>query len=333
MTKHPLLACALLVVLSPAFAETLTGAGATFPLPIYTRWFAAFHERYPQDEVTYQPTGSAEGIRKLREGAIDFAGSDIPLDDHQMSEMGRSVLHFPTVLGAVVPIYHIGGLSKDLNFTPETLAKIFLGTIRRWNDPEIRAANPHVRLPDAPIVVVHRSDGSGTTYVLSSYLTKVSADWKAQAGIGATVQWPVGIEASGNGGVAGLVRHTANSIGYVEFIYALQQHLGYGLVRNGAGRFVQANLDSISAAARSLAAISPDLRNPAIGSSADDAYPITGFSYLLIPSTLGGEKAAAAKRLLNWILTSGQAQSPALGYAPLPASVIEAEKAVIDRIR
>jgi phosphate transport system substrate-binding protein len=283
-------------------AQELRGAGATFAYPLYQKWFQSYEQQHPGTHFSYEAIGSTAGIAKLRAGSIDFAGSDIPVTDERLEV-------YPTVAGAVVPIYNLLGLGGDVRFTPQALAEIYLGTIRKWSDSALAKSNSQVRLPDAAIVPVHRSDGSGTTYVFTEYLAKTSPEWKQRGG---TVDWPVGQGAEGNEGVARLVQQTPNSIGYVEFIYAIENHLSYGAVRNQAGRYVVANLDSISAAAAT--APSPVSITDAPGK---DAYPIAAFTYLLAPR----EASPALRDFLIWMLGPGQKQAPALGYAPLPEAI------------
>jgi len=313
----------LLGALSAAAQTTLSGAGATFPAPLYDKWFRAFEQRYPDWRVHYDAVGSEAGIHAFRQGATDFAASDMPLDDRELSALGRPVLQFPTAIGAVVPIYHLEGVAADLRFTPESLAGIFLGRIRRWNDPALQSANRGVRLPNHEIAVVHRSDGSGTTYIFTDYLTKVSSEWKT-IGAGATVPWPVGAGAEHNEGVAEAVQRTPFSIGYVEFIYALQNHLSYGSVRNPAGHFVHADLDTIPAAAADCAStMPPHFQLSITAAPGRNSYPISGFTYLLISAHTGNqEKDRLLRALLDWVLSSGQRQSAALGYGSLPAEII-----------
>jgi phosphate transport system substrate-binding protein len=273
--------------------------------------------------IRYEGVGSAEGIHRLAEGKADFAGSDMPLDEEHLAKLGRPVLQLPSAIGAVVPIYHVEGVTADLRFTPAALAGIFLGRIKQWNDPVIQSANRGVRLPNREIRAVYRSDGSGTTFVWTDYLSKVSAEWKATAGSGTSVPWPVGQGAMGNEGVARQVSATPDSIGYVEFIFALRDHLSYGAVRNGAGRFVAADLDSIAAAAANAAPGMPaNFRLSITNAPGRDSYPITSFTYLLVADIA---KNASMGDLLQWILTSGQRQSAGLGYGSLPPEIVERE--------
>src|SRR6202042_2333858 len=227
----------------------LNGAGATFPNPIYTKWFDVYHTAHPNVQINYQSIGSGGGIRQLQAGTVDFGASDGPMSDEQLSQSKFKILHFPTVLGADVPSYNVPGVTGELNFTQKALAGIFLGTITKWNDTEIAKANPGVNLPNADIVVVHRSEGSGTTFIWTDFLSKVSDEWKNKVGRGASVNWPVGLGNKGNEGVSGLLKQTPNAIGYVELVYAVQNNIAYGKVQNSAGKFVKADLASVTAAA------------------------------------------------------------------------------------
>jgi phosphate transport system substrate-binding protein len=302
--------------------DSLTGAGATFPYPLYQKWIDAFERKFPV-KITYRAIGSTAGIAALKNGEVDFAASDAPLSEQQLAEFKQKVFHIPTVVGGVVPIYNLEGVIRDLHFTPETLAGIYLGKVRRWDDPLIKSANRGISLPQKDIVVVHRSDGSGTTYIWTDYLSKVSPGWRSSVGRGTNIKWPAGSGAEGNDGVAGLVGKTPNAIGYVEFIYAIQSHLSYGAVRNASGHMVEASLSSIAAAAAAFAPTSTDdLRSSITNSPEANSYPITSFTYFLIP-----EKFASASKtklmgsFLDWALTSGQKQSAALGYVALPDEV------------
>jgi phosphate transport system substrate-binding protein len=317
----------------------LTGAGATFPYPIYSRWFDQYHQLKPGVTVNYQSIGSGGGIKQVTEGTVDFGATDGPMTDEQIGEFktkrGVDVLHFPTVLGAVVPVYNLPGVGGDLNFTSAALAGIFLGTVRKWNDPAIAAANSGVRLPDRDIVVVHRSDGSGTTYVWTDYLSKISPEWMNKVGRNASVNWPVGLGAKGNEGVAGLVRQTEGAIGYVEMIYAVQNNLTSGAVQNAAGQFVAATMAAVSAAAAGAAAEMPDdFRVSITDAPGADAYPISSFTWLLVPAKIDD---AAKKRVivefLQWMLDDGQGIAEQLSYARLPAEVIAKERKAIDAIQ
>jgi phosphate transport system substrate-binding protein len=304
-------------------AQVLIGAGATFPYPVYSRWFQDFREAYPRMSVNYQSVGSGAGISQLTAGVVDFGASDMPLTGQQLSAMKSRVLHFPTVMGGVVPIYNLGDIR--LQFTPEILAGIFLGDIIRWNDPVIRRANPGVDLPDLSIEAIHRSDSSGTTFVFTDYLSKAVPVWKIRVGSGTTVNWPVGEGEKGSEGVATRTRRAWGSIGYVELAYALQNSVAYGAVRNSSGVFVRADMKSVSAAA-ARAEIPQDFRVSITDAPGADAYPISTFTWLLVPYTIADPaKKKALLTLLRWTLTKGQSECATLGYAPLPPSVVEKE--------
>ena len=313
----------------------LNGAGATFPYPIYSKWFDEYHKLHPNIQINYQSIGSGGGIRQLAEGTVDFGASDGPMTDAQLAQAKVKPLHFPTVLGADVAIYNIPGVTAELKFTPEALAGIFLGKITKWNHPALAKANPGVNLPAKDVVVIHRSDGSGTTYIWTDYLSKVSPEWQSRVGRNTSVNWPVGLGGKGNEGVSGLVRQTPNSIGYVELTYAIQTRLAYGLVRNSSGNFVKADLAGVTAAAASAAqAIPDDFRVSITNPSGKDAYPISSFTWLLIPAKI--QDAAKRKALvdfLGWMLSEGQKYAQPLSYAPLPKEVAGKVKATIAQVR
>lgn len=316
----------------------LNGAGATFPAPIYSTWFKEFSKQRPTVEINYQALGSGAGIGLFMQGNVDFGASDGPLSDQQLSEYQKKysalALHFPTVLGADVPAYNIPGVSEALNFTPEALAGIFLGKITKWNDPEIAKPNPNVKLPANDIVVVHRSDGSGTTYIWTDYLSKVSEEWKAKVGRGTSVNWPVGIGANGNEGVSDAVKQTPNSLGYVELIFAVQKHLICGRVRNSSGKFIQADVANVTAAASDAAKTMPDdFRISITNVAGNNAYPVASFTWLLIPSRIqDAKKKQAVIDFLHWMLTTGQDLTEPLAYSRLPREVVEKETSAISRI-
>ena len=314
-------------------AVLVNGAGATFPYPIYSKWFDEFHKRNPDVQINYQSIGSGGGIRQVTDGTVDFGASDGPMTDEQLAATKVPILHLPTVLGAVVPTFNLAGI-EALRFTPEALAGIFLGRITRWDDAALAEANPGVKLPGQAIVPVHRSDGSGTTYVFTDYLTKVSPEWSSSVGKGTAVNWPVGIGGKGNEGVTGLVKQTPNTIGYVELVYAVQNKLPVGAVKNRGGRFMQASLDSITAAAASAASnMPPDFRVSITDAAAPDAYPIASFTWLLVPTRIkDAEKGRAMKEFLAWMLADGQKLAPGLQYAPLPEAVIGLERQALERI-
>lgn len=301
----------------------INAAGATFPYPIYSKWFDDFHKANPGVQINYASVGSGAGIGQLQAGTVDFGASDMPMTDEQLAQAKVKVLHFPTVLGAAVVTYNLPGVSAELKFTQKALAGIYLGTITRWNDPAIAKANPGVSLPNADIVVVHRSDGSGTTFIWTDFLGKASSDWASKVGAKSSVNWPVGLGGKGNEGVSGLVKQTPNSIGYVELIYAVQNKMSYGWVQNAAGQFIKADLASVSAAAAGAAKTMPDdFRVSITNAPGATAYPISSFTWLLIPVQIqNAAKRDAIKLFLNWMVTSGQASVEALSYAQLPKAV------------
>lgn len=316
-------------------AVLLNAAGATFPYPIYSKWFDVYHSAHPDVQINYQSIGSGGGIRQLQAGTVDFGASDGPMTDEQLAQSKVKVLHFPTVLGAVVPTYNIPGVSGDLNFTQKAIAGIYLGQITKWNDPEIVKANSGVKLPNDDIVVVHRSDGSGTSYIFTDFLSKVSPEWKSKVGTNTSVNWPVGLGGKGNEGVSGLVKQTPDSIGYIELIFAAQNNIPYGKVQNAAGKFVKADLAGVTAAAAGAAKEMPaDFRVSIADAPGPTAYPISSFTWLLIPSHIpDAAKKAAIKDFLKWMLKDGQNYNEGLTYAKLPAAVIAKEEKAIDLIQ
>jgi phosphate transport system substrate-binding protein len=314
----------------------LNAAGATFPYPIYSKWFDQYHTAHPNVQINYQSIGSGGGIRQLLDKTVDFGASDGPMNDDQLKQASVPILHFPTVLGADVPSYNVAGLQAELNFTPEALSGIFLGKVTKWNDPAIASANPGVKLPGDDIVVVHRSDGSGTTYIWTDYLSKVSPEWMQKAGKGTSVNWPVGLGGKGNEGVASLIQQTPGSLGYVELIYAIQNHMSYGKVKNAAGAFVKADLASVSAAAAAVAKEMPDDFRVSITDPPNNkaAYPISSFTWLLIPSKFTDTaKRDVVKDFLKWMMTDGQNSCEALAYAKLPKEVVAKEMKAIAKIQ
>jgi len=318
-----------------ASAETINAAGATFPAPIYQKWFEEYHKAHGDVQINYQSVGSGAGIRQLTEGTVDFGASDMPMTDEQLGAIKKyKVLHFPTVLGGVVPTYNVQGVSGDLKFSGPVLAGIFLGKIKKWNDPSLKADNPGVNLPNEDITVVHRSDGSGTTFVWTDFLSKVSPDWKA-VGSGTSVKWPVGLGGKGNEGVAGLVKQTPFSIGYVELIYAAQNKMGYGSVKNAAGAYVKADAASVTEAAAGAAKNMPaDFRVSITNAPGKSAYPISTFTWLLIPEKIdNATKKNGIKQFLQWMLENGEKEAAGLDYAPLPQPVIAKELKQISAIQ
>src|SRR5262249_9724721 len=320
-------------------ALLINGAGATFPYPIYSKWFDVYHGKNPNIQFNYQSVGSGAGIKQVTEGTVDFGATDGPMNDEQMKafldKRKTSILHFPTVLGAAVPTYNIPGVSATLNFTPEALAGIFLGKITKWNDPAIAGPNKGVNLPNADIVVVHRADGSGTTYIWTDYLSKVSDEWKNKVGRNTSVSWPVGLGGKGNDGVTGAVKNQPNTIGYVELIFALSQKIPYGAVKNSAGDFVKADLASVSAAAASSSKDMPaDFRVSITNAPGKGAYPISSFTWLLIPAKFqDGAKHDPMKDLVKWGITAGEKDVEALSYAKLPKEVVSQELKAIGTIQ
>lgn len=318
---------------------SITGAGATFPYPMYSKWFDEYHKKNPSLEINYQSIGSGGGIKQVTEGTVDFGASDGPMSDEQLKaykdKHGFAVLHFPTVLGADVPTYNIPGVSGELNFTPEALAGIFLGKITRWNDPVIAGPNKDVNLPANDIIVIHRAESSGTTYIWTDYLSKVSEEWKTRVGKNTAVNWPVGLGGQGNEGVSGLVKQTPNSIGYVELIYAIQNKMPYGRVRNSSGAFIKADLASVTAAAAGAAQNMPaDFRVSITNAPGKDAYPISSFTWLLIPSKFSdASKRDAIKGFVSWMLGEGQNYTEALSYARLPKEVVAMEKKALAEVQ
>ncbi len=317
----------------------INGAGATFPYPIYSKWFDEFHKKDANLQINYQSLGSGAGIRQVTEGTVDFGASDGPMNDEQLkayqAKHGFPILHFPTVLGADVPTYNIPGVSAELNFTPDALAGIFLGRISKWNDPAIASANKGVNLPGNDIVVIHRSDGSGTTYIWTDYLSKVSSDWKDKVGKGTSVAWPVGLGGKGNEGVAGLIKQTPNAMGYVELIYAIQNKMPYGKVKNSAGDFIKADLASVSAAAAGTIKTMPDdFRVSITNAPGKTVYPISSFTWLLVPSKFSdAKKRDALKTFVQWMLTDGQGFAENLAYAKLPSEVVAKEQKALSKIQ
>jgi len=320
-------------------ALSINGAGATFPYPVYSKWFDEYQKKNSQVQINYQSIGSGGGIKQVTEGTVDFGASDGPMNDEQLKAFqdkhGFGILHFPTVMGAVVPTYNVPGVTSALNFTPDALAGIFLGRITKWNDPAIAGTNKGVNLPAADIVVVHRSDGSGTTYCWTDYLSKVSDEWKTKVGKGTSVNWPVGLGGKGNEGVTGQIKNAPNSIGYVELIYAVSNNIPYGSVKNSSGSFIKADLASVSAAAAAVAKTMPDdFRVSITNPPGETAYPIATFTWLLIPEKFSDSaKRDAIKGFVNWMLVDGQNYAEQLSYAKLPNEVIAKEKKALGKIQ
>jgi phosphate transport system substrate-binding protein len=323
-----------LAVAVPVFAQTtLNGAGATFPYPIYSKWFSEYNKLHSDVQINYQSIGSGGGIRQVLNGTVDFGASDGPMSDDQLKEAKIKILHIPTVLGAVVPAYNVPGVSGEIKFTPEVLANMFLGKITNWNDPAIAKANPNIKFPNQAVIIVHRSDGSGTTFIFTDYLSKVSSQWASEVKKGTTVSWPLGLGGKGNEGVAGQIRQLPGALGYIELIYALQNNIPYGSVQNAAGNFVKASLGGVTEAAGSVKTMPADFRVSITNAPGKDAYPISSFTWLLIP--VQSKDANHGKILvdfLNWMVGDGQKMTTQLSYAPLPESVVEKVKAAIKQV-
>ena len=323
MKKSLVAAMLFVLAMSAAQAQKLTGAGATFPYPIYSKWFSEYSAAHPGVEINYQSIGSGGGIRQVTAGLVDFGATDGPATDEQLAASKTKLIHIPTVLGAVVPIFNVPGVN-DVKFSSDVLADIFLGKISNWNDDRIAKDNPGVKLPDQKIIVVHRSDGSGTTYIFTDYLSKVSSEWANGPGKGASPSWPVGVGGKGNEGVAGLVRQLPGSLGYVELIYALQNKISYGEVKNAAGNWEKASIEGVTEAAASIKVLPADYRVSITNAPGADAYPISSFTWLLVPlKSPDPAKGKVIKDLLSWIVNSGESEVSAFSYAPLPKSVAE----------
>ncbi len=317
---------------SVASAQKLNAAGATFPYPIYSKWFSEYNSSHGI-QINYQPVGSGAGIRQVTAGTVDFGASDGPMTDEQIATSKVKIQHIPTVLGAVVPIYNLQGVNGGLKFSPDVLADIYLGKITNWNDARLAKDNQGVSLPNTEIFVVHRSDGSGTTYIFTDYLSKVSGDWKGGPGKGTSPSWPRGIGAKGNEGVAGMVRQTPGAIGYVELIYALQNKIDSGLVKNPGGVFMKASIESVTAAAASMKQMPADYRVSITNAPGKDAYPISSFTWLLVPNPgPDGAKSKVIKDFLTWMLDH-ESEVTSLNYAPLPEAVTTKVKATISQLK
>jgi phosphate transport system substrate-binding protein len=305
----------------------ITGAGATFPYPIYSKWFAEYNRLHPNVEINYQSIGSGGGVKQLTSQTVFFGASDYPLTPEQIQSAPGTILHFPTVLGAVVPIYNLPGVSAELKFTGPLLADIFLGKITKWNDQAIATLNPGVSLPGTDITVVHRSDGSGTTYIFVDFLAKLSPEWKKRVGVAGSVNWPVGVGAKGNEAVAGMVKQTPGALGYTEPAYATENKIAFGSVQNAAGKFIKASAASVTAAAAAAVKQMPaDFRVSITNPPGDDAYPLASFTWLLMYEN--PKDKALAKTMVDftkWALSDGQKYAADLGYAPLPKVVVDLE--------
>ena len=313
----------------------INGAGATFPNPIYSKWFDEYNKKNPNVRINYQPIGSGGGIRQITAQTVFFGATDGPMTEEQILAAPGKILHVPTVLGADVPIYNLPGVSGEIKFTGAVLADIYLGKITKWNDAALAKLNPQAKLPATDITVVHRSDGSGTTYIFVDFLAKTSPEWKKKVGVATSVMWPTGVGGKGNEGVAGLVQQVPGSIGYVELIYALQNKIAYGSVQNLAGEFVRASVQSVTAAAAGAAAKMPaDFRVSITNAEGKGVYPISSFTWLLLyenPKDKAQSKAMV--EFVKWALGDGQKFAPQLGYAPLPPEVVKMELAALAKVR
>jgi phosphate transport system substrate-binding protein len=322
----------LLATVGNMQAQKLTGAGATFPYPIYSKWFSEYSAAHPGVEINYQPIGSGGGIKNVTAGLVDFGAADVPMNDDQLAQSKIKILHIPTVLGAVVPIFNVTGVS-DLKFSPEVLADIYLGKITNWSDPRIAKDNPGVKLPSENITVVHRSEGSGTTFIFSDYLSKVSKDWLNGPGRGAALNWPKGVGGKGNDGVAGYIRQLPGSIGYVELIYAMQNHISFGEVKNPAGNWVKGSIAGVTEAAASVKQMPADYRVSITNAPGAQAYPISSFTWLLVPiHPQDAAKGRVLKDFLNWMLNSGENEVSSLYYAPLPKAIVDKEHVTVNNL-
>lgn len=330
-----ILVVALLLAASSALSigqTALNGAGSTFVEPIMARWITEYERHHPDVQFSYLGVGSGAGIAQTMRGMLDFGATDAPLTDVQLSKSSTKIIHVPVIIGSDVPAYNLPSIKAELKFTPAILARIFLGEITRWDDAAIRSANPGISLPEKAIVVIHRSDGSGTTYVWTEYLSKVSAEWKQRVGKGTTVKWPVGVEGKGNEGVAVAIRQTDGAIGYLELAYAVKDKIAYGSVQNAAGQFIKATVESTAAAAAGEKELPPDLRVSISDAPGAESYPIASFSWVLLPTSLRGTpKGRELANFLTWVVGDGQRFAPDLFYAPLPQSVAAQARKVIEQ--
>lgn len=318
-----------------AVAQNINAAGATFPYPIYNRWFSEYAQAHPSVHINYQSIGSGGGLQQISQGTVDFGASDMPVPDDKIAAAKVKFTNLPTVLGAVVPVYNIPGVSQTLNFSGDVLADIYLGKIKMWNDPRIEKDNAGVKLPATAILPVYRSEGSGTTFIFTDYLSKVSPEWSSKVGKNTSVQWPVGIGQKGNEGVSGMVRQTPGSIGYVELIYALQNKIAYGTVKNKDGKFLKASTEGVTEAAASAAkTMTTDFRVSITNAAGPNSYPISSFTYLLIPVHFAdAAKGKAVKDFLLWMLAHGESEASSMGYAPLPKPVADKVEQAVNKIQ
>jgi phosphate transport system substrate-binding protein len=325
----------LTLVTAGASAQNINGAGSTFIYPILSKWTSEYGQQHSNVKINYQSIGSGGGIRQVSEGTVDFGASDVTMTDAQLAQAKVKVMALPAILGAVVPVYNIPGVNKELNFSGDVIADIYLGKVSKWSDSRIAKDNPGVSLPDKAILPVYRSDGSGTSFIFTDYLAKVSPAWNSGPGRGAAVNWPVGIGQKGNEGIAGMVRQSPYSFGYVELIYAVQNKMSYGLVKNAAGKYVKGSTDTVTAAAAGAAKnMPPDYRISITNAPGADAYPISSFSWLLIPTHAADQaKTKTLVEFIGWVLDHGEAEAAALTYAPLPKQVSDMVRKSIATIK
>ena len=337
MTKLALIAIGATALVAGASAQNMqiNGAGATFPAPIYTKWFSEYNKLHPNIQVNYQPIGSGAGVRQLTARTVFFGASDQPMTNEQQQAAPAKIFHFPTVLGAVVPVYNLPGVNTELKFTGPMLADIYMGKVTKWNDPAIAKANPGVKLPATDITVVHRSDASGTSYIFTDFLAKLSPEWKQKVGVNGNVNWPTGVGGKGSEGVTGVVTQTPGSISYVELVYALQNKIAYGSVQNMAGEFTKGNIQTVTAAAAAAAAQMPaDFRVSITNAPGKGVYPISSFTWILLyenPQDKAQSKAMVD--FMKWAYTDGQKYAADLGYAPLPDAVVKLVMAQLGKIK
>ena len=327
-------ASVIVLVTAGAGAQNINGAGATFPYPIYSKWFSEYSQAHPNIKINYQPIGSGGGIRQVTEGTVDFGASDVTMTDEQLAGAKVKVVALPTVLGAVVPVYNVPGVNKDLNFSGDVIADIYLGKISKWNDPRIAKDNPGINFPDKPILPVYRSEGSGTSFIFTDFLSKVSPDFKSKVGAGAAVKWPTGIGQKGNEGVSGMVRQSPYSFGYVELIYAEQNKMAFGTVKNQSAKFVKASTAGVTAAAAAAAKTMPsDYRVSITNAAGPDSYPISSFTWLLIPTHGDAAKTKVLTDFMIWMLDKGETEAASLSYAPLPKGVADMVRKSVSGIK
>jgi len=316
-----------------ASAQDLTGAGATFPNPIYSRWFSEYSGSHPGVKINYQSVGSGAGIRQVSTKTVDFGASDGPMTDQQLAESKIKLFHFPTVLGAVVPVYNVPGIGSDLKFSGDVIADIYLGHITNWNDPRLKKDNPGVNFPDHLILPVYRSEGSGTTYIFTDFLSKVSPEFSQKIGKSTSVRWPGGVGQKGNEGVAGMVRNSPYTFGYVELIYAVQNKMSYGEVKNAAGKFVKASVPGVTSAAASVTKMPDDFRVSITNAPGADSYPISSFTWLLVPvKSDDPAKGKVIHEFLEWMLDHGESEAADMTYAPLPKNVVDKLRGALNYI-